>query len=71
LFSVQVLEGMSFDVEVLFIARKRGYRIVEVPIDWYYQSESRVRTFADPARMLLDLLIIRRNWASGTYGRRG
>jgi glycosyltransferase involved in cell wall biosynthesis len=70
LFGVQVLDGMSFDVEVLFIARKRGYRIVEVPIDWYYQSESRVRTVADPARMLLDLLIIRRNWASGVYGGR-
>ena len=31
-FGVQKLTGMSFDVEVLYIARKRGYRIVEVPI---------------------------------------
>jgi glycosyltransferase involved in cell wall biosynthesis len=67
LFSLQTLDGMSFDVEVLFIARKRGYRIVEVPIDWYYQSESRVRPFSDPARMLVDLMQIRRNWIRGVY----
>jgi dolichyl-phosphate beta-glucosyltransferase len=67
LFPAQTFEGMSFDVEVLFIARRRGYRIVEVPIDWYYQSESRVRTLADPARMLVDLLTIRRNWREGAY----
>jgi glycosyltransferase involved in cell wall biosynthesis len=70
LFNVQMLDGMSFDVEVLFIARKRGYRIVEVPIDWYYQAESRVRLLSDPARMLADLLVTRRNWARRRYQRR-
>jgi glycosyltransferase involved in cell wall biosynthesis len=70
LFRVQVLDGMSFDVEVLYIARKRGYRIVEVPIDWYYQAESRVRPLADPLRMLLDVLTIRRNWWRGKYERK-
>jgi len=70
LFRVQVFGGMSFDVEVLYIARKRGYRIVEVPIDWYYMSESRVR-LDDPLRMLGDILVIRRNWREGKYdGRR-
>ena len=70
LFRVQVLDGMSFDVEVLYIARKRGYRIVEVPIGWYYQSESRVRPLTDPLRMLLDILAIRRNWWRGRYERK-
>jgi dolichyl-phosphate beta-glucosyltransferase len=70
LFSVQQFEGMSFDVEVLFIARERGYRIVEVPIDWYYRSESRVQPLADPLRMLLDILRIHRNWRAGRYGER-
>jgi dolichyl-phosphate beta-glucosyltransferase len=68
LFSVQVFEGMSFDVEVLYIARKRGYRVLEVPIDWYYRSESRVQPLADPLRMLADILRIRRNWRVGVYG---
>ncbi len=66
-FRVQVFNGMSFDVEALFIARQRGYRIVEVPIDWYYRSESRVHPILDPLRMLRDILVIRRNWAQGRY----
>jgi glycosyltransferase involved in cell wall biosynthesis len=70
IFRVQVFDGMSFDVEALFIASQRGYKIVEVPIDWYYRSESRVHPILDPLRMLRDILVIRRTWARGLYGRR-
>ncbi len=70
LFRAQVFDGMSFDVEMLFIARQRGYRIVEVPIDWYYRAESRVDPLREPLRMLRDILIIRRNWARGVYQKR-
>jgi len=61
---------MSFDVEALYIAHKRGYQIVEVPIDWYYRSESRVHPILDPLRMLRDIMAIRRNWAQGRYTKR-
>lgn len=67
LFRAQVFDGMSFDVEVLFIARQRGYKIVEVPVDWYYRSESRVDPLREPIRMLRDIFTIRRNWAAGKY----
>jgi dolichyl-phosphate beta-glucosyltransferase len=67
LFAVQRFDGMSFDVEVLYIAQQRRLRIIEVPIDWYYRSESRVRPLADPLRMLSDILTIRRNWRAGLY----
>ena len=67
IFSVQKFNGMSFDVEALFIAHKRGYKILEVPIDWYYRSESRVQPILDPLRMLRDILVIRKNWAQGKY----
>ena len=67
LFSVQVFDGMSFDVEVLYIAVQRGYRVQEIPIDWYYRAESRVNPIADPVRMLSDILKIRRNWRQGLY----
>ncbi len=67
IFRVQVFNGMSFDVEALFVARKRGYRIIEVPIDWYYRSESRVHPILDPLRMLRDILVIRSNWQAGRY----
>ncbi len=66
-FQCQTLEGMSFDVEVLFIARLRGYHIAEVPIHWYFNPDSRVRLFEDSLRMGIDLLTIRRNAAKGRY----
>ncbi len=66
-FRYQTLTGMSFDVEVLFIARRRGYRIVEVPIPWYFNPDSRVRLVEDSLRMAWDLLTIRWNALRGRY----
>jgi hypothetical protein len=70
LFAVQAFTGWSFDVEVLYIARQRGYHVVEVPIDWYYNGDTKVRPLTDPLRMLLDIITIRRNWRAGRYGAR-
>jgi len=69
LFSVQTLNGIGFDVELLFIAQKRGYKIVEVPIHWYYSAESRMRLVRDSLRALVELFIIRRNDRAGLYDR--
>ncbi len=66
-FRRQTLPGMSFDVEVLFIARRLGYRIQEVPVDWYFDPDSRVRLVQDSLRMFVDLLAIRRNAYQGQY----
>jgi dolichyl-phosphate beta-glucosyltransferase len=66
-FRRQTLTGMSFDVEVLVIARLHGYRIIEVPIPWYFDPDSRVRLFRDSLRMAEDLLTIRRNLRRGLY----
>ncbi len=66
-FRCQTLEGMSFDVEVLFIARLRRYHITEVPIHWYFNADSRVRLFEDSLRMGIDLLTIRWNALQGRY----
>lgn len=67
-FSKQTLTGMSFDVEVLFIARQRGYFVQEVPIDWYFDPDSRVRLVQDSLGMFADLITIRRNSLKGRYG---
>ncbi|HEX7555579.1 MAG TPA: dolichyl-phosphate beta-glucosyltransferase [Leptolinea sp.] len=67
-FQKQTLNGMSFDVEVLFIARRLGYSIIEIPIPWYFNQDSRVRLVDDSMRMAIDLFIIRRNAARGLYG---
>jgi dolichyl-phosphate beta-glucosyltransferase len=61
------LRGWGFDAEVLYVARKRGYEIIEVPIEWYYDDESRVRPFHDTLDMLRELITIRRNDRRGLY----
>ena len=58
---------MSFDVELLFIAQKRGYKIIEVPVNWYFDDDSRVRFVADSLRMFADIFTIRKNWREGQY----
>jgi glycosyltransferase involved in cell wall biosynthesis len=67
IFPYQTMDGWGFDVEVLFIARKRGYRIVEVPINWYYMANSRVSPIRDTISMVRELLAVRLNDWRGMY----
>ena len=69
IFTVQKIDGWAFDVEILHIARRRGYRIVEVPIHWYYGEGSRVSPIRDSINMLIEVLRIRRNGRAGLYDR--
>lgn len=59
LFSLSTLDGFSFDVEVLFLARRSGMSIIEIGVDWHYREHSKVRPFRDALSMALDLLRIR------------
>jgi glycosyltransferase involved in cell wall biosynthesis len=67
LFPLQRIEGWAFDVEILFLALRRGRRIVEVPIDWYFREESKVRVLRDAWRMFRDVLRVRWNERRGRY----
>jgi len=67
LFRRQTLMGWSFDVELLYIASLRGLPILEVPIPWYFNPESKVSVLRDSWRMFRDLLVIRRNGRLGLY----
>jgi len=67
LFRQQTMDGWSFDIELLFVAYRRGYRVVEVPIDWYYRRESKVSAVRDALRMIGDILRIRANAGRGAY----
>ncbi len=67
IFPYQTIEGWGFDVEVLFIAHKRGCRIVEVPINWYYSANIRVNPVKDTLSMLRELLKVRFNDWRGMY----
>ena len=66
-FPPQTMGGMSFDAEVLFIARQKGYSVAEVAIDWYFDPDSRVRLVQDSLRMAFDLMAIRKNASQGRY----
>ncbi len=70
IFSRQTMTGFSFDVELIFIARKLGFRIVEFPIHWARSSESSVNPLTDSVKMFIDIIRIRLIDLRGGYGRR-
>jgi dolichyl-phosphate beta-glucosyltransferase len=67
LFRRMTIYGWSFDVEMLFIAKKLGYRIVELPIPWYFNPDSKVSVVRDSLQMGMDLIQIRLNAMRGVY----
>jgi dolichyl-phosphate beta-glucosyltransferase len=67
IFPLQTMNGWSFDVEILYAARSWGYKIVEVPIHWYYKSNTRIHPIRDSIDMLVEVLKIRRNGRRGLY----
>ena len=71
LFRRQLIEGYSYDVELLYIATKWGLRVIEVPILWRHSPGSKVGFMSDASRMFFDLLKIRWNDWTGQYCPRG
>jgi len=67
IFPCQSISGWAFDIEVLYVARKYGYQIVEIPIDWYFDAETKLRAVNDALRMLRDIFLIHRNNLRGLY----
>jgi len=66
LFPLQRLDGFGFDVEILFLARRAGLVIREIPMTWTYGRKSKV-SVASGARGFLDLVTIRWNQLRGVY----
>lgn len=57
----------GFDIELLFLARRCGYRIAEVPVTWQYIAESKVNPLRDTVRNVRDLVMVRINSLLGLY----
>ena len=70
LFGLGRIDRYGFDLEMLYIAQHRRYRIREVPINWADQPGSKVRVFWDGLQMLADMVRVRRNHARGLYNPR-
>jgi dolichyl-phosphate beta-glucosyltransferase len=68
-FQLQTIERWGFDPEILFIARKRGLRVKEVPVSWAHDERTRISYLRDGLQMLKELAIVRWNALTGRYGR--
>jgi dolichyl-phosphate beta-glucosyltransferase len=67
IFSLARVDGYAFDVEIIIIARRLGYRIKEIPVRWSDSADSKVRPLGDLSRVTRDLLKIYRNERAGLY----
>ncbi|HEY9648894.1 MAG TPA: glycosyltransferase [Chroococcidiopsis sp.] len=67
IFRRQSLDGFSFDVEILYIAKQLRYRIAEIPVNWENQPGSKVRIIRDSLRMLRDVIWILTRDLVGKY----
>ena len=67
IFRLQRIERWGFDPEILFIARKLGYTIREVPVTWGHDERSRMSYLKDGMKMLEEMAVIRTNSLAGRY----
>lgn len=67
IFSLQTLMGWSFDIELLFIARRHSFAVREIPIHWIHHPETKVSALRDAIRMLQDIFLIHANARRGLY----
>ena len=67
IFPLLTVKRFSFDVEVIFLAKKMGYRIKELPIILQNPQASHIRIFSDSWNMFCDLIRIRLNEIGGKY----
>ena len=67
IFRAQKLSNFSFDIELLFLAQLRAYHIEEIPISYYYSTETTLSPIRAAFQMAKDILTIRRNARRGLY----
>ena len=59
IFSMQTINGFGFDIEILYLARRLGYKIVEIPVVWSHHTDSKVAPFSEGFQILCDICKIR------------
>ena len=69
LFEQQRIIGFGFDPEILYLARRHGLRVAEIPVRWAHDPGSKVKFVKDGLRMVGELWTIRRNAWRGLYPR--
>jgi glycosyltransferase involved in cell wall biosynthesis len=66
-FPLQRIDGFGFDPEILFIAEKQGWRLLETPVRWNHVEGSKVDPIASPIKVLFEVMTIRWNDLTGKY----
>ncbi len=67
-YPLQRLDGFGFDDELLLISQKLGFKIIEVPVDWYDEDQgSKVNPLKDTFKSFKELIKIRINYIRGKY----
>jgi len=62
-----VVDGFAFDVELLFLCRRFGLAVADVPVTWRNAAGSKVSIVGDPLKMILDVLRVRWRFRRGLY----
>lgn len=68
-FPLQKIERWGFDPEILFLARKFGFKVEEIPVAWGHSGGTRIHPLIDGSRMFMEMLHIRWNDLTGKYDR--
>ncbi len=71
IFSRARIDGFAFDTEALFLARRLGLRVDELPVEWINDRDTKFRPFKDGWRSFCDLLRVRRSAGSVRPAARG
>jgi len=60
IFSQAKIDGFGFDVEILYLARKKNYKIAEIPVEWHNDKKSKINPIKDSLKMFIEILKIRK-----------
>ncbi len=66
-FSKQIMNDWSFDSEIFFLAKKKDFRIKEIPVSWVHKATSKVKPLRDAVSSFVSLVKIRKNDRDGKY----
>ena len=66
-FPLQQIDGFGFDPEILFVAQKQGWRLLETPVRWNHVEGSKVTLFGSTVKVLMEVVKIRWNDITGKY----
>jgi dolichyl-phosphate beta-glucosyltransferase len=69
IFPLVTIEGWAFDIEVLYLARLRNLHVREIPIEWHFRADSRLRMGRDAIAMVREVMRIRQRARRGQYAR--